>query len=104
MAYHVYILVNPDGKTYVGQTSDLARRVAQHNHPDVPGTLHTKRHRGPWRLLHAEQRGITGTATLIILSHLTHWTSALAAFLPADRQRPQSAAHHFRRVRNHNPC
>ena len=46
--------------------------------------------------------GITGTATLI-LSRRTHRPPALAAFLPAHQQRPQSAPHHFRRVRNRNP-
>jgi len=55
MAYHVYVLLNPDGKTYVGQTSDLARRVAQHNDPSFRLTLHTKRHSGPWRLVHSEE-------------------------------------------------
>ena len=47
MAYHVYVLLNPDGKTYIGQTNDLERRLAQHNEPDFRGTLHTQRHQGP---------------------------------------------------------
>ena len=50
----VYVLVNPEGKTYVGQTNDLERRVAQHNDPHCKGTLHTKRHKGPWKLIHQE--------------------------------------------------
>jgi len=29
----VYVLVNPEGKTYVGQTADLERRLAEHNDP-----------------------------------------------------------------------
>jgi len=54
MPYFVYLLQNPDGKIYVGQTSNLERRIAQHNDPDCRLTLHTKRHAGPWRLLHSE--------------------------------------------------
>jgi putative endonuclease len=55
MPFFVYVLLNPEGKTYVGQTSDLERRLLQHNNPDCRLTLHTKRHRGPWRLLHFEE-------------------------------------------------
>jgi putative endonuclease len=39
----------------VGQTSDLSRRLAQHNDPECRLTLHTKRYPGPWRLLHCEE-------------------------------------------------
>jgi len=53
--YYVYVLLNPEGKSYVGQTTDLRRRVAQHNDPDFRGALHTKRHKGPWRLIHREE-------------------------------------------------
>ena len=55
MAFSVYVLLNPKRKTYVGQTADLERRLAQHNDPDCRLTLHTKRHSGPWRLLHSEE-------------------------------------------------
>jgi len=55
MAFFVYVLLNPQGKTYVGQTADIERRVAQHNDPQCRLTLHTKRHIGPWRLLHTEE-------------------------------------------------
>lgn len=33
MAFFVYVLANPQGKSYVGQTADLERRLAQHNDP-----------------------------------------------------------------------
>jgi len=62
MPFFVYVLRNPDGKTYVGQTSDLSRRLAQHNDSDCRLTLHTKRHRGPWRLLHSERFSARSTA------------------------------------------
>ena len=55
MSYWVYVLVNPEGKLYIGQTDDLPRRLSQHNDPAYRGTLYTKRHPGPWRLVHKEQ-------------------------------------------------
>ena len=56
MPFYVYILRSESsGKTYVGQTSDLERRVAQHNDPDFTLTLYTKRNKGPWRLIHSEE-------------------------------------------------
>ncbi|HKQ87383.1 MAG TPA: GIY-YIG nuclease family protein [Candidatus Acidoferrales bacterium] len=54
MAYFVYVLQNVEKATYVGQTANLERRLAQHNDPACRLTLHTKRHPGPWRLLHFE--------------------------------------------------
>jgi putative endonuclease len=56
MPYYVYILQSQStGKTYVGQTDDLERRVAQHNDPDFKLTLYTKRNKGPWKLIHYEE-------------------------------------------------
>ncbi len=52
MSFHVYVVANPAGETYVGQTADLARRLQQHNDPCCDLTLHTKRHPGPWELLY----------------------------------------------------
>ena len=54
VAYFVYVLANPEGKIYIGRTNDLSRRLAQHNDVGFRGTLHTKRHPGPWRLLYSE--------------------------------------------------
>ena len=55
MGFFVYVLINPEQKTYVGQTSDLDHRLSQHNDPNCRLTLHTKRHKGPWTLIHYEQ-------------------------------------------------
>ena len=33
MNYSIYVLRNPDGKFYIGQTGDLERRSQQHNDP-----------------------------------------------------------------------
>ncbi len=54
-SYAVYVLVNAEQELYIGQTQDLGRRLAQHNDPGYRGTLHTKRHPGPWRLLRQEE-------------------------------------------------
>ena len=39
---------------YIGQTSNLLKRIMQHNDPYDRLTLHTKRRRGPWRLIYTE--------------------------------------------------
>ncbi len=46
MAYHVYILKNPDDRFYTGQTSDLNKRLEQHNR----GKVFWTKSRGPWEL------------------------------------------------------
>ena len=51
MEYWVYILVSWDLRhTYVGQTEDLQRRMAQHNAGKVRSTKAFR----PWRILHTE--------------------------------------------------
>ncbi len=55
MSYCVYVLINPQDNIYIGHTNDLARRLQQHNDPEFRGTLHTKRHSGPWRMIHSEE-------------------------------------------------
>lgn len=45
--YTIYVLQNSDGKLYIGQTSDLNRRIQEHN---ITGTGYTSKYR-PWRLL-----------------------------------------------------
>ena len=54
MSFHVYVLMNPQRDIYIGQTTDLQRRFAQHNDPACTLTLHTKRRPGPWTLIHSE--------------------------------------------------
>jgi len=54
--YHIYILQSETmGKTYVGQTDNLERRIAQHNDANCKLTLYTKRNKGPWKLIHTEE-------------------------------------------------
>jgi putative endonuclease len=49
--FSVYVLRNPAGRLYVGQTSDLARRLEQH----VNGESRWTRTYGPWTLVHKEE-------------------------------------------------
>jgi putative endonuclease len=62
MSYLVYVLLNPQGKIYVGQTEDVSHRLSQHNDPQYRGTLHTKRHPGPWRVVYQEEFATRGEA------------------------------------------
>lgn len=50
--WYVYILECGDGSYYVGQTSNLAKRIDQHNSGD--GANHTYL-RGPVKLIYTEQ-------------------------------------------------
>jgi putative endonuclease len=63
MPYFVYVLRSAaSGKIYIGQTADLRRRIAEHNDPGCLLTLHTKRHLGPWHLVHSEEFTTRGEA------------------------------------------
>jgi len=47
MAYRVYVIQNRTGKFYIGLSSDLERRIEQHN----TGVSKWTRDKGPWRLI-----------------------------------------------------
>jgi putative endonuclease len=52
MKVWTYILPSEtSSRYYCGQTSDLEKRLRQHNDPDNHLSLTTKRFRGPWRLI-----------------------------------------------------
>ena len=52
----VYVIQSQSsGKIYIGQTSNLPRRIEQHNDPTCRITLHTKRNSGPWKVVHKEE-------------------------------------------------
>ena len=46
MSYFTYILENPEGRFYIGQTSDLELRLKRHNE----GRVFWTKSRGPWSL------------------------------------------------------
>jgi len=53
--FWVYVIQNPDGRIYTGQTDRLDWRIKQHNDPSHTLTRSTKRFPGPWLLIHSEQ-------------------------------------------------
>ena len=58
MAFTVYVLRNPEGRLYIGQTRDLEQRLAQHERGDARWT----KRRGPWKLVHRENFGTRAEA------------------------------------------
>ncbi|MFZ2804176.1 MAG: GIY-YIG nuclease family protein [Patescibacteria group bacterium] len=49
--FWTYVLQNPQGKLYIGQTSDLDKRLAAHNQGN---TGYTTNIGGPWNLVYKE--------------------------------------------------
>ncbi len=49
--YFVYVLTNPGGKLYIGQTNNVTRRLYEHNHGH---TVYTTKMKGPWTLIYQE--------------------------------------------------
>jgi putative endonuclease len=52
--FWVYILENPQGKFYLGQTNDLHTRLANHNRNDKVDGKFTRKN-GPWILRWSEE-------------------------------------------------
>lgn len=62
----VYILRSEStGRHYCGQTSDLPKRIAQHNDPSNDLAKTTKRFPGPWRLIWSKQVSNGSEAVLL---------------------------------------
>jgi putative endonuclease len=54
--WRVYVLCNPDAKFYIGISSEMKRRLIQHNQGKSAWT----KQKGPWRLIwQSEQRSYT---------------------------------------------
>jgi len=50
--FHAYVLRSElTGRLYIGSTSDLRRRIDEHN----GGLATATKNRGPWRLVHSEE-------------------------------------------------
>ena len=58
--FTVYVLRNCDGRLYVGHTSDLERRLAEHN----SGLSRWTSKWGPWDLVHQEGFETSGEAMI----------------------------------------
>ena len=48
----VYVIQNPSGLLYKGQTQSLKKRLLEHNDPN--GSHSYTRNKGPWILVHQE--------------------------------------------------
>lgn len=57
--WFVYVLLNRARRSYTGSTTDVARRLAEHNSGE--GAKFTKG-RGPWRVIHVETFATRGEA------------------------------------------
>jgi predicted GIY-YIG superfamily endonuclease len=51
--FWVYVIENPAGKFYVGQTDNLEVRLANHNRTDTIAGKYTRKN-GPWTLVWSE--------------------------------------------------
>ena len=56
LSFRIYIIKSETtGKIYIGHTSDLERRLREHNDRIVGKRRYTRKHQGPWRLIHFEE-------------------------------------------------
>jgi len=56
MAILVYILQSEStGRYYCGQTSNIERRIHEHNDPTYHLSKTTKRFKGPWKLVWSQE-------------------------------------------------
>ena len=63
MAFWVYILQSRStGRFYCGQSSDVERRLRQHNDPEYGLSKTTKRFAGPWVLVWTKECPTRGEA------------------------------------------
>ncbi|MDP0501287.1 MAG: GIY-YIG nuclease family protein [Verrucomicrobiota bacterium JB022] len=53
MDCYVYILQNPAGRFYIGQSTDLVARLESHNSTDCSAGKYTRKN-GPWELVWQE--------------------------------------------------
>ncbi|MBL8030933.1 MAG: GIY-YIG nuclease family protein [Candidatus Doudnabacteria bacterium] len=53
--YTTYVICNPSGKIYIGQTVDLVTRLKRHN-AELPTkkTSYTHKNAGPWKIVSEE--------------------------------------------------
>ena len=54
--FYVYVIKSDSSdKIYIGQTSDLEKRLKQHNDPLNDFSEYTKHNKGPWELIYKEE-------------------------------------------------
>ena len=59
--FFVYILRNPEGRFYIGQSADLEARLASHN-AEGPSEGKYTRKNGPWALVYHEEHATRAEA------------------------------------------
>jgi predicted GIY-YIG superfamily endonuclease len=59
--YSVYILQNPQGRFYIGQTQDVVFRLIDHNRTDAYEGKYTRKN-GPWELVWQENHSTRPSA------------------------------------------
>ena len=72
--FWVYVLQNPTGKFYVGQTDDLSARIANHNRSDKISGKFTRKN-GPWALVWSELHP-SRTSAMAREREIKRWKSA----------------------------
>jgi putative endonuclease len=80
----VYLAQNPNGIFYTGITSDLDKRIQQHNGLRTGGAKFT-RGKGPWRIVHTELHQSKGSALrreAVIKELSAHEKALLAKIVP----------------------
>ena len=66
MSLWVYIIQSDtNGRYYCGQSSDVDRRLRQHNDPDYRLSKTTKHLAGPWKLVWSQRCEDGSTATVL---------------------------------------
>jgi len=72
--FWVYVLQNPAGKFYVGQTDNLPARLANHNCTDKISGKFTRKN-GPWTLVWSELHP-SRTSAMAREREIKRWKSA----------------------------
>ena len=56
LTFWTYVLQSENTrKIYIGHTSDLGRRLREHNDKAQRKSKYTRKNKGPWQLIHSEQ-------------------------------------------------
>jgi predicted GIY-YIG superfamily endonuclease len=61
--FYVYVLENPQGRFYVGQTGNISKRLNDHNRTDCFEGHYTRKD-GPWRLVWSEKHTIRAASAV----------------------------------------
>jgi predicted GIY-YIG superfamily endonuclease len=72
--FSVYVLQNPAGRFYVGQTENLEERLASHNRKEKLAGKFTRKN-GPWSLVWSEPQA-TRAAAMAREREIKKWKSA----------------------------